>query len=171
MWKPPIIAGVDLTQDNGQWSMTYNGQTYGPGHYPSISVGSGQYADFTFTIKKGADFDLSGPVSVAKGNAKPNGNGLYSQVTVTDVQPTVLAFHDKNTEKTDLNYVLHFKDGSTLDPIIKNGGGCCQVASTATGTVTLSNSSFIAYLALAFFVGAAVVLVARWLAGRSRNPA
>lgn len=171
MWKPPIIADVDLAQDNGQWSMTYKGLTYGPGHYPPISVGVGQYADFSFTIRKGADFDTSNPVSVAKGNAKPSGNGLYNQVAVTDLQPKVLKFHDKNTEKTDLNYVLHFKDGSTLDPIIKNGGGCCQVASSATGTVTLSSNIFIAYLAVAFFVGVAVVLVARWLVGRNRNPA
>ena len=171
MWKPPIIANIDLTQQNGQWWMTYDGHSYGPGTYPAISVGNGQYADFTFTIKSGSDFDLSGPVSVAKGNAKPSGNGLYNQVAVTSIQPTVLQFHDKNSEKTDLNYVLHFKDGSTLDPIIKNGGGCCQVSYSTTGTVTLSSTSFIAYLALAFAVGVVVALAVRWLVGRSRNPA
>lgn len=169
MSQPPVIAKADLSQDKqGQWWMTYEGQTYGPGHYPEISVGYGQYGDFTMTKKKGSDFDSAAPLSVAKGNAKPAGNGLYNQVSVTGVSATVLTFHDKNTEKTDLNYVLHFKDGSTLDPIIKNGGGCCQ---RATGTVTLSTTSFAAYLALAFFIGVAAVLIARWFAGRSRNPA
>jgi hypothetical protein len=169
MSQPPEIFQADLSQDKqGQWWMTYQGQTYGPGHYPDIIVDPGRYAEFTMNKKKGADFDTAAPVSVAKGNAKPAGNGLYNQVTVTSVGTNVLTFHDKNTEKTDLNYVLHFNDGTKLDPIIKNGGGCCV---RATSTVTLSTTSFAAYLALAFFIGVAVVLVARWFAGRSGNPA
>jgi hypothetical protein len=177
MPNQPLTPIVDLTEANGQWSMKYLGKTYGPGNYPPIIIDYNRKGDFTFKIQPGAvgSFDLSGPVgaiTVAKGDAKPNGAGVYNQIAVSkDSTATVLKFSDSNTEKTHMNYVLHFTDQTTLDPIIQNGGGCCTFQQPGVGSTGLSTASFLGYLALAFFIGVIVTLLAQRLFGRSRNPA
>ncbi len=118
--------------------MNYGGHTYAPpGPYPTISVSQCNNAALTFTIKGNSAgvFNSyappnSTPVSVAAGNAKPNGNGLDIQITGITVSNNgkTLQFSDSNHSQGNLNYVLHFTDNTTLDPIISNGGGCCTVS-------------------------------------------
>jgi hypothetical protein len=128
-------SSADLTEANGQWTMNYGGNSYPPpGPYPTISVSQCNNAALTFTIKGNSAgvFNSytppnSTPVSVAAGSAKPNGNGLDSQITGITVSNNgkTLQFSDSNHNAGNLNYVLHFTDNTTLDPIISNGGGCC----------------------------------------------
>lgn len=177
MPNQPLTPIVELTENNGQWSMKYLGTSYGPGNYPPIIIDYNRKGDFTFKIQPGAagSFDLNGTagaITVAKGDVKPNGAGVYKQITVSkDSTPTVLKFSDSNTEKTHMNYVLHFTDGTKLDPIIQNGGGCCTFTQPGVGTTTLSTTSLVAYLALAFFVGIIIgVLVGRMFRRNANSP-
>jgi len=175
----PLTPRIELKQvkggSNPGWYMTHLGKESGPGQYPAIKIDYDRTADFTFTIKSGADFSTdpkTGPISIQKGNAKPTGGGVDNQITITNQSAKVLQFNDSNKQKGDLNYVLHFSDGSQLDPIIDNGG-CCQVDTGFwSQTRSLANdATFEAWVAIAFVAGILVTLGARRLMGRGSNSA
>jgi hypothetical protein len=165
---------VTLTENNGVWYM----DSQGPGQYPTLSVPQCDNANFTFTIQgKSAgvfvDYNqpTSTPVSVAKGSAKPNGNGVDSQITGISVSNNgkTLQFSDGNSTAGDLNYVLHFTDKTTLDPIITNGGGCCTMMppSTGGGGVSFTSASFVAGLVAGFLIALLLVALVRYGARRA----
>src|SRR5215208_3442887 len=119
MLLSPVTPKVKLIKQNGQWIMDHLGKKKGPGHYEPIPVPYDQTGDFTFKIT-GATATFrndanQGPITIQKGNAKPTG-GVDSQITDINVTDggKVLTFHDTNKTKGDLNYVLHFSDGTTL---------------------------------------------------------
>lgn len=129
---------VIATQKHGQieWRLSVNGgMAQGPGHYPSVSVGTGNDADLTFQILNTSNitFAQQNPFLAQAGSSKPT--GLDSQFTVTGQGTQKLTVHDSNQTSGDYYYVLNFSDGSTLDPIIKNGG-CCGFANSLIGTST-----------------------------------
>jgi len=164
-------SSADLTEANGQWTMNYGGTSYPPpGPYPTISVSQCNNAALTFTIKGNSAgvFNSntppnSTPVSVAAGNAKPNGNGLDSQITGITVSNNgkTLQFSDSNHSSGNLNYVLHFTDNTTLDPIISNGGGCCTMIPAPVG-VSYTSASFLAGLVVGFLITLLLAVVVRY---------
>lgn len=167
--QPPFTPHVGLTETNGQWYMHYQNNTYGPNQYPPIGVPCNSNADFTFTIQgnTAGKFDSTWPITVAQGPDKPNGNVLYGQITVTSHSDSVLQIHDLNTVAGSMNYVLHFTDNTTLDPIITNGGGCCTTTPPPIVTSYSSTTSFAAGLVIGFLAALLLVAVVRFAARRA----
>jgi hypothetical protein len=175
--QQPTTPQVGLTETNGQWSMVYQGTTYGPGQYPKIGIPCNSHGNFTFTIQGNSSVGFSSynlpastPISVAQGTAKPNGNSVDSQITGISVSNNgkVLQFSDSNLNQGSLNYVLHFTDGSSLDPIIQNGGGCCTMMPPSTGGgIRLTSTSFVAGLVAGFLIALLLVALVRFGARRA----
>lgn len=146
-----VAFSVTLQQVQQQWHMTCNGQDYGPGNYPNMSVPYNNTATFSFTITQGANFAAS-PIGVLAGSNKPPHAGVGNgQINVTTQTPTVLTFTDSNNVKghNQLNYVLYFGDQTKLDPIIDNGGCCGGVSH---GGFFQSEAFMIAIVVLAVLV-------------------
>jgi len=158
MQATPLTPKVTLWQvQNGNakdWWMSHLGKDYGPGNYPEIAVDYGKKADFTFTIKQGSANFATNAITIQKGKGKPNGGGGNDkQITITSQTANQLQFSDSNQVQGPLNYILHFSDGSTLDPIIDNGG-CCQAEySFWSKTYMLDGATLGLYLLIAFAVG------------------
>jgi hypothetical protein len=169
---------VQLNEANAQWTMTYGGNTYPPpGPYPQISVPRCDNATFTFQIQGNSAGVFNPypappngipPVTVAVGNAKPNGNGINSQITNISVSNNgkTLQFSDSNNSQNNLNYVLHFTDGSTLDPIISNGGGCCTV-NPGPGPGAFGGNGFVAGLVVGIVLALIGVAIVRFVFRRA----
>jgi hypothetical protein len=150
-------GSIKLTYDtqHNEWKMAVGqGDPQGPGHYPGLSVPYNQTASFTFQIvaPPGVNFTTDGPFK-----AKPGGNGksdFGDQFDVSAGGGRSLTVSDMNGQKLkkdykggDYHYELHFSNGTTLDPVITNGG-CCQAAPTG----------YLTYLAIGV-----VALVAIWV--------
>jgi hypothetical protein len=105
--------------------MSYGSVNCGPKDCPPIAVAKGQTGSFQFDIvaPPGVSFASSNPLWIQPGSAKPTGPGVDPQFSpVSGAGTTTLSFGDTNTTAGDYPYSLHFSDGSTLDPIISNGG-------------------------------------------------
>ena len=161
--KQATPVNVNLTlQTTGTdpgWHMEIVGAGKGgPNNYPKIDVPKGPSdVPFKFQITgpgtQGITFG-SDPIWVAADDgsgASPKEAGVHSQITsVSGGGTKSLTFTDLNSEKVTLTYQLNFSDGSTLDPIINNGGGEDGLA------------------AYALLIGLAVFAVIAFLAFRSR---
>lgn len=143
------LSGAHQHDGATQWWMAIgNGYAHGPGDYPSMSISPGNDADLTFTIlnPKDASFDQSHPIDIQQGTAKP-GAGVDAQFHVTAQSAQSLTVHDDNSAKGEAsyNYVIHFSNGSQLDPIIKNGG-CCPGIDYLTLGAALVGAAVALYL-------------------------
>jgi hypothetical protein len=115
-----------------EWRMAVGaGNANGPGHYPKLPVAYDNDGQFTFTILNSKATFAANPIEVQAGTGKPS--GIDPQFTFTGAGTKTLTVHDSNQKAADYNYVLHFSDGSTLDPIIQNGG-CCHTAHGGSST-------------------------------------
>lgn len=128
----------------------------GPGHYPEAKVKEKYGGNFQITIADADNVTFSNdPIWIQTGTAKPNHRVVDSQIDPSSIKGQngkVLTFHDFNSgPKLTLTYQLNFSDGTTLDPIIQNGGG------------TIPKSIFGDYAVLlgAVLMGALVALVVR----------
>lgn len=160
---------IKLTHKDNAWTMDIGQGLQGPDHYPALSVPYDQTADFSFQIvgSPGVTFAATDPFQ-----AKSNGNGksdFKDQFDVSQGGERTLTVSDKNGQKLkkpykggDYYYELHFSDGSTLDPVITNGG-CCN----AVGA-----QSYLPYLAIGVVALAVlyVLLVRPMMAKRDNNP-
>lgn len=130
------IHMMELVRDaSGQWEMC-NPQCYGPGSYPEIDlsgVNGGATIVFNIRRQEGPQIPESGfatPVENAiwiQPGTKPNAaiiapkGQLGTPVLLNDNHTLVL--NDKNQDGSELHYQLNFADGTSIDPVIKNGGG------------------------------------------------
>lgn len=154
---------VTLTEPTkGDWHMLYNSIDYGPGHYPPLPVPYKDDGYFTFVIGKNASSFASSPIAVAAGNGKPSVNHIDSQIEIKKQTSSRLEFSDTNHDKGPLNYVLYFNDGTTLDPIIDNGGGHTVYRPSTAQAITLSYANLAIVLVLVFIIGGAI----GWVLGR-----
>lgn len=117
-----------------EWWMAKDMDTArGPGNYPKLKVDEDEVGEFTFTIhqpKEGITFAQT-DAFVPKAGANPP--DFADQFTVTGEGTNRLIVTDANANKGnslqypggEYVYELRFSNGTTLDPIITNGG-CCQ---------------------------------------------
>jgi hypothetical protein len=140
---------VTLTPPSGTtgWLMSLDGgNSQGPGSYPAISVGKGDKADITYTIKNGPGQNVTfaiNPILVPpKVNDLGNPAGGGGSITINDT----------NQNKGDIPYSLVFNEAPKLDPIIQNGG-CCSFQSGFSRPVELSGGELALYLVVAFVAG------------------
>lgn len=117
---------LNVWKQQNVWWMSYGTQSGGPGSYPQVTVPNGTNANFKYTIinTPGVTFG-SDPIWIQAGTTKPTQPGVDGHFNVPPGQNgTTLNFHDNNKGNGEtLSYVLRFSDGTTLDPIINNGGG------------------------------------------------
>jgi hypothetical protein len=87
---------------------------------------------------------------------------------VTVVSPTKITFQDLNNNNPhnpplnlayQLNFVRNGVPVTPIDPIIQNGGCCMVTEGPGLGGTTLSSTTLIEYVALAFLAGVIVTLV------------
>ncbi|MEO7564115.1 MAG: hypothetical protein ABIR63_03375 [Sphingomicrobium sp.] len=124
---------LKLHPRTGDWWMAKGpGPAHGPGHYPSVSVDYDHGGEFTFKIAKtsGITFATDKPFTAKSGQASPG--DFDAQFGVVGAGTGTLVVTDANADQSggkyvgaDYPYELHFSNGKTLDPIIRNGG-CCQ---------------------------------------------
>ena len=153
---------------NGYWRMSKDmGMGQGPGHYPPIKVAYDHEGQFTFVINSPKDvtFAASGAFQAKALKTMPKDFG--DQFTVKGEGTNTLTVTDANANKGgghytggDYHYELHFSNGTTLDPIISNGGCCSSQA-----------QSSLVYYALGFVALAALIVlfVRPMMARRARS--
>ncbi|HEY6048061.1 MAG TPA: hypothetical protein VIV07_03340 [Sphingomicrobium sp.] len=161
------------------WNISHCGVDGGPGSYPHLKAGYDESPTFSFQIHGagpggGQVYFAPDPVWVGVGTAKPTKFDSALLDNVSGAGTTTLTFHDPNNynggDAVTLTYILRFSDGSYTDPIIDNGGCCHGVIHP--GLLPTTTTAFIADLAIAFFVGVIVALLARRLLSSrsSTNP-
>lgn len=142
--QPDIKLSYDA--QHKEWRMALNqGMAQGPGQYPTVDVPYNQTADLTFQIlnPQGVTFAATDPFG-----AKPVNNGkkdFKDQFTVSAGGGRTLTVTDHNGQKLkqkylggDYHYALHFSDGTTLDPVITNGGCCSEKGFSLNSTAYLA---------------------------------
>lgn len=160
-------ASLKLKYDNQSkaWMMAKDtGPDEGPGHYPKVKVDYGNQGEFTFVIHnpKGVTFAAKDPFVAKAGKTNPA--DFADQFSVSGGGTNTLTVKDANANKNggpyaggDYQYELHFSNGSTLDPIVSNGG-CCM----AKSQTNLIYFGLGAVALLALFV----LVIRPWLAKR-----
>lgn len=131
--KADLKLSLSFQGGQSQWLMAKD-QDYpkGPGQYPGLSVRYNDTGEFTFNIltQTGVKFASTNPFTPKAD--KPNPPDFADQFTVTGHGTTKLVVKVANANKAggpygggEYHYALNFSNGSTLDPIITNGG-CCR---------------------------------------------
>jgi hypothetical protein len=185
--SPDVILTPVTTNGVVKWDMQIvGGAKGGYGNYPVLQIPKNHAdAHLEFQISAGSTWKFahdSGALWVSSGPNDPVKASTDWQVPVASIhtinpQPpnpdfadTVLQFTDHNHGKPmALHYTLNFVDASnnrssTLDPIMQNGG-CCTLAHQ--GILPSSTSTFVVELAIAFFVGIVITLIAQRLFRRA----
>jgi hypothetical protein len=187
--SPDVILTPVTTNGVVKWDMQIvGGAKGGYGNYPVLQIPKNHadaHLEFQIQNPAGSTWKFahdSGALWVSNGPNDPVKASTDWQVPVASIhtinpQPpnpgladTVLQFTDHNHGKpTALHYTLNFVDASnnrssTLDPIMQNGG-CCRVANQ--GILPSSTSTFVVELAIAFFVGIVITLIAQQLFRRA----
>jgi|1185.fasta_scaffold93049_2 hypothetical protein len=137
------------------WQMNVDGKLQAPGTYPPITVGSGNNADFTFTIENAQGQNITFASFLV-----PAGNKDVHHVSSPVSGATQVTFKDHNWNKGPIPYEILFNGAPKLDPIIINDGG--------------GPSVYLAYgaeIAAGLGLLAGILLTLAFRAMRSRNPA
>lgn len=160
---------LNWSDQNGNWRMSKDqGMGQGPGHYPSANVAFDHDGQFTFVINspKNVTFAASDAFKPKAGKTMPT--DFSDQFTVAGQGTNTLTVTDANAIKGggkytggDYHYELHFSNGSTLDPIISNGG-CCS---------SRAQSSLVYYALGIVALAALIVLFVRPMMARRSRPA
>jgi len=154
--KETMKLSENLQGGGTEWWMAQGNNTArGPGNYPTLTVSSDDTGEFTFTVLYPAGVTFARTNAFGPKAGAQNPPDFWDQFTVSPGGTKSLVVKDANANKAggpyaggDYYYELHFSDGSTLDPVITNGG-CCR---------TISTHYSIAYLAIGV-----VALVAIWV--------
>lgn len=153
-----------LRGDKQEWWMAKGmGTAHGPGDYPKLSVNFDNSGEFTFQIHNPSAVTFAATDAFGPKAQKANPNDFGDQFTVSGEGTKTLVVKDANSNKGgghykggDYNYQLRFSDGSTLDPIISNGG-CC-----------VNKSSYVWYAIGAVAIVALLVLLLKPMLVKSR---
>jgi hypothetical protein len=166
---PTILQG----QTKWELSLDATGKHGTLGSYPALDIGTNSPATLVQITIDNSNSSIpwsfahdGAALWVNQGPGDPTGPSTSPQVPVayinTSKQDSVLSFMDLNQgDPVTLHYTLNMVSGtrkaSTLDPIIRNGG-CCHVA-PSPGFLPTSTTTFLAELAIAFILGALVMLI------------
>lgn len=129
----------------------------GPDHYPKIDLPKDKVGIYTFQITGPQEFHATTPFEAKAGKANPSDFSYQFQPISLDKKKIIILDNNSNPNGGeyaggDYIYQLKFSDGTTLDPIITNGG-CCG-GGTMQSSVLYYSLGAIALLAL-------IVLIAR----------
>lgn len=154
---------LSFDKQANEWRMAKGMQpAQGPANYPKLEVKYGDTGEFSFVILNPKDVKFAATDPFAPKGGMPNKNDFKDQFAVTpSADGRTLTVKDANSNKAggkydggDYHYELRFSDGSTLDPIITNGG-CCNTLAGGGSTSTSSSSLTVA----SYAVGAAAILL------------
>lgn len=143
---------------SGDWEMSKDqGHPRKKGNYPKVPIDYNHGGILTFKIHNsdGITFAKDNPFFPKVLPTQPGDFGDQFQIVGGGTDTLIVTDSNANPNGGayaggDYHYELHFSDGSTLDPIIKNGG-CCQPNSS-------SNLAFYSLGAVALLLVLALVI-------------
>ena len=149
------VIKLSFDQQHNEWRMAVNqGVAQGPGHYPTLTVPYNKTGEFSFQIlnPQGVTFAATDPFAA---KAQQTGKGDFGdQFNVSAGGGQTLTVTDMNGQKLkqkydggDYHYALHFSNGTTLDPVVTNGG-CCQSGGIGQNAVSYLAIGVVALLVL-----------------------
>jgi len=120
-----------------EWRMAVGqGTAKGPGHYDKIKIDHNDTGELTFQIINSQNVNFANDGAFVEKPNQPSKADFAKQFSVlpggAGTQKLVVKDANSNGDGTpyaggDYHYELHFSNGTTLDPVITNGG-CCQAA-------------------------------------------
>lgn len=153
------ILKLNYDSNGKEWKMAKDsGMAQGPGHYPKVDVKYDNLGEFTFVIQnpKGLTFAATDPFVPKAGKSNPADFAAQFEITGAGTGTLVVKDHNANPKGSayaggDYHYELHFSNGTTLDPIVTNGG-CCSSGGSGQNSLIYFGLGAVALLALFILV-------------------